>query len=76
MIRRMDLGRKLNNQDNRCIKEIHMTDITAIASILGSVKTATEIEKLLENSDLTLEKAEMKLKLADLICALAEDRLE
>ena len=53
-----------------------MTDITAIASILGSVKTATEIAKLLKDSDFTLEKAEMKLKLADLISALADARME
>lgn len=53
-----------------------MTDITAIASILGSVKTATEIAKLLKDSDLSLEKAEMKLKLADLISALADARIE
>ena len=53
-----------------------MADIAAIASILGSVKTATEIAKLLKDSDLSLEKAEMKLKLADLISALADARIE
>jgi len=53
-----------------------MTDISVIASILGSVKTATEIAKLLKDSDLSLEKAEMKLKLADLISALADARIE
>ena len=53
-----------------------MADIAAIASILGSVKTATEIAKLLKDSDLSLEKAELKLKLADLISALADARIE
>ncbi len=53
-----------------------MTDFTAIASILGSVKTATEIAKLLKNTDLSFEQAEMKLKLADIISALADARIE
>ncbi len=53
-----------------------MTDIASISSILGCVKTATEIAKLLKDSDLSLEKAEMKLKLADLISALADARIE
>ena len=53
-----------------------MTDIASIASILGSVKTATEIAKLIKESDLSFEKAEMKLKLADLISALADARIE
>ncbi len=50
--------------------------MTAISAILGSVKTATEIAKMLKDSDLSLEKAEMKLKLADLISALADARIE
>lgn len=53
-----------------------MTDLASIASILGSVKTATEIAKLLKDSDLSLEKAEMKLKLAELISALADAKIE
>ena len=53
-----------------------MPDLTAITTILGSVKTATEIAKLLKDSDLSLEKAEMKLKLADLVSALADAKIE
>jgi hypothetical protein len=51
-------------------------DITAISTILSSVKTATEIAKFLKESDLTLAKAETKLKLADLIVALADVKME
>jgi hypothetical protein len=51
-------------------------DVTAISTLLGSIKTATEIAKLIKDSDLTLEKAETKLKLADLISALADAKIE
>lgn len=51
-------------------------DIAAIPTLLGSIKTATEIAKLIKSSDLTLEKAEMKLKLAELISALADAKIE
>ncbi len=53
-----------------------MADLTALTAILGSVKTATEIAKLLKDSDLSLEKAEMKLKLAELVSALADAKIE
>ena len=53
-----------------------MADIAAITSILGSVKTATEIAKLIKDSGVSLEQAEIRLKLADLISALAEARVE
>jgi len=53
-----------------------MPDISTISAILGSVKTATEIAKLIKDSDLSLEKAEMKLKLAELISALADAKME
>lgn len=53
-----------------------MPDIASIASILGSIKTATEIAQLLKSSDLSLEKAELKLKLADLVSALADAKIE
>lgn len=51
-------------------------DITAVTAVLGSIKTATDIAKLIKDSDLSLEKAETKLKLADLISALADAKLE
>ena len=53
-----------------------MPDIATISSILGSVKTATEIAKLLKDSNLSLEQAETKLKLAELISSLADAKLE
>jgi len=51
-------------------------DLTSVAAVLGSIKTATEIAKYIKDSDLSLEKAETKLKLADLIGALADAKLE
>lgn len=51
-------------------------DLTSISTILGSLKTATEIAKLIKDSDLSLEKAETKLKLAELITALADAKIE
>lgn len=53
-----------------------MPDITSIAAILTSIKTATDIAKLLRESDLSLERAELKLKLADIIGTLAEAKIE
>lgn len=51
-------------------------DITTIATLLGNVKTATEIAKAIKDSGATLEAAEMKFKLAELISALADVKLE
>ena len=51
-------------------------DLAAIGSLLGSLKTATEIAKFMRESDLSLEKAETKLKLADLMSALADAKIE
>ena len=51
-------------------------DLASVTSVLGSIKTATEIAKFIKDSDISLEKAETKLKLADLISALADAKLE
>jgi hypothetical protein len=51
-------------------------DIASVSSLLGSLKAATEIAKFFRESDLTLEKAEAKMKLADLISALADAKIE
>lgn len=51
-------------------------DLTSISTVLGSLKTATEIAKLIKESDWSLEKAETKLKLAELISALADAKIE
>lgn len=53
-----------------------MPDISAIAAVLGSLKTATEIAKFIRESDVSIERAELKLKVADLIGALADVKLE
>jgi len=51
-------------------------DITSVTTLLSGIKTATEIAKIIKDSDLSLEKAETKLKLAELIGALADVKLE
>lgn len=51
-------------------------DLNTVAAALSSIKTATEIAKLIKDSDLSLEKAETKLKLAELIGSLADAKLE
>ncbi len=53
-----------------------MPDIATIGAVLSSLKTATDIAKFLRESDLSLERAELKLKLADLVSALAEAKIE
>lgn len=44
-----------------------MPDIATISAFLGSIKTATELAKAIKGADLSLEKAETKLKMANLI---------
>jgi len=51
-------------------------DITAVSTGLSSLKTAFDIVRLLKESDLSLEKSEIKLKLAELTSALADARIE
>jgi len=51
-------------------------ELAAITTLLGSIKTATEIAKLIKDSEISLEKAETKLKLAELISALADAKIE
>ncbi|MEE9354097.1 MAG: hypothetical protein V3U75_00765 [Methylococcaceae bacterium] len=53
-----------------------MPDLTTIAAALGSLKSATEIAKFISNSGVTLENAEIKLKFAELVGALADAKLE
>jgi len=53
-----------------------MPDIASISAIISSIKAATDIAKLLRETDLSLEKAELRLKLADLIGALADAKIE
>jgi len=51
-------------------------DIASISAALGSIKAATDIAKLIMESGSTLEKAEAKLQLAELISALADVKIE
>jgi hypothetical protein len=51
-------------------------DLTTISTALSSIKTATEIAKLIKNSEDSLEQAESKLRLAELISSLAEARIQ
>ena len=50
--------------------------ITIGAATLASIKTAADIAKYIKESNTSLEEAEIKLKLADLISALADARVE
>jgi hypothetical protein len=53
-----------------------MTDIATISAFVGSIKTATELAKAIKGADLSLEKAETKLKMAELISALADAKIQ
>jgi hypothetical protein len=53
-----------------------MTDITSVTTILSSIKAATDIAKLIKDSGISLEKAEVKLQLAELISALADAKID
>lgn len=53
-----------------------MPDITSISAVIGSVKSALDIVKYLNETGTSLEKADLKLKLAELASALAEAKLE
>jgi hypothetical protein len=53
-----------------------MADLNTISSILSSINVATDLARLIKDSDVSLEKAETKLKLAELISALADAKIE
>tara|TARA_B100000614_G_C14548131_1_gene492875 strand:- start:130 stop:528 length:399 start_codon:yes stop_codon:yes gene_type:complete len=52
-----------------------MTDLALITSALTSIKTATDFAKLINESSSSLKEAETKLKLAELISALADAKV-
>lgn len=54
----------------------NMNEITGLTTILASIKTATDIAKLIKESGISLEKAEIKMKIAELISALADAKIE
>lgn len=51
-------------------------DLTTVTALLGNIKTATELARAIKDSGTTLERAEMQLKLADLISSLADVKIE
>ncbi|ANE54450.1 hypothetical protein [Methylomonas sp. DH-1] len=51
-------------------------DLTQVPALLGSIKTAFEITKMLRETDASLEKAESKMRLAELISTLADAKIE
>ena len=53
-----------------------MPDIASIGAALASIKTATEIAKLIKDSGASLEQAEVKLQIANLISSLADAKIE
>ncbi len=53
-----------------------MVDIAILGSALGSIKTATDIAKLIKDSGTSLEQAEVKLQIAQLISSLADIKME
>jgi hypothetical protein len=58
------------------LEEFVVPDIAAITAVLSSLRTATDIAKLLRETDLSLEKADLKLKLADLVGSLADAKMQ
>ncbi len=53
-----------------------MADLATITAILSNIKVATDIAEALRESDLSIERAELKLKLAEMIGALADAKIE
>jgi len=53
-----------------------MPDLATISAFIGSIKTATELAKAIKGADLSIEKAETKLKMAELISALADAKIQ
>jgi hypothetical protein len=53
-----------------------MTDMAGVSLVLSSIKAATDIARLLKDTNLSLEKAAAKLKLAELVGALADAKIQ
>lgn len=53
-----------------------MADPVTITTILGNLKVAIDIAKAIRESDVSIERAELKLRLAEMIGALADAKLE
>ncbi len=53
-----------------------MAEIVSIATAIATIKTAIDVAKAIRLSDLTLDKAETKLKLAELYELLADAKMQ
>lgn len=53
-----------------------MDGISAVGGVFTSIKTAIDIAKLIKESGVSLEKADVKLQFAELIGALADVKIE
>ena len=53
-----------------------MLDLATVGTALGSIKTATDIVRLIKDSGASLEQAEIKLQLAELLLALADAKVD
>lgn len=51
-------------------------DFASITAALSSIKTASDIARIIKDSGASLEAAETKMKLAELISALADSKIE
>jgi len=51
-------------------------EIISITAALAGIKNAADIAKIIKDSGASLEQAEIKLQLADLISALADSKIE
>lgn len=52
-----------------------MLDIATVTTALSGIKSATDIAKFLSGANTSLDKAETKLKIAELISALADAKI-
>ena len=52
-----------------------MADMATISAFTGSVKAAIDIAKAIKDADVSLEKAELKIRMAELISALADTKI-
>lgn len=53
-----------------------MTDLATINAAVGSIKTAIEVVQFIRDSGTSLEKADLNLKMAEIMNALAETKIE
>lgn len=53
-----------------------MADLVTVTAVLSNIKTAMDIAKALKDADLSVERAEMKFKIAEMMAALADAKIE